>query len=447
MPSNIIMNTTRRGASRLSRRALLRQGLQLGTSSVLGAGLASAVLQRQAGAAEIAGGEDPRGLLAGKNPRPARACILLYMAGGPSHIDTFDPKPGRPGGGTFKPIATRIDGIQISEHLPRLAARMQQLALIRSLTSKEGNHDRARHLMHTSYPPAGGADHPAFGSLVAEARAARAAGLPGYVSIGGPGEDSGFLSSALSPFPVKNALRPVRHLTPARGVDGDRFDDRLALWRKLEDRYAAGGGGKFAASRREVTEQALTLMRSTGVQAFQVDAEPDAVKQAYGGSEFGAGCLMARRLVEAGVPFVEVTLNGWDTHEDVFARVKALSATLDQGMSALLDDLLGRGLLESTLVVWMGDFGRTPRINEKGGRDHHPAASSVLLAGGGVKGGQAIGSTDVDGAEVRDRPVTVPDLYRTIAHVLDLNPDKQRTSPAGRPIKSVETGTIIPGLI
>ena len=431
-----------------SRRTSRRSLLQLGAASALGAGLAATFAGRLAHAAGVGSGAS---LVARKNPRPARACILLYMAGGPSHIDTFDPKPGRPTGGVFKPISTKLDGVQISEHLPRLAARMHQLALIRSLTAKEGNHDRARHLMHTSHAPAGGADHPAFGSLVAEARAASAKGLPGYVSIGGPGEDSGFLSSALSPFPVKNPLKPVRYLAPARGIDGDRFAERVALWRKLEDGYRGRLGGSpgaaFAGSRREVAEQALHLMSSTGIQAFQLESEPEPLRQSYGATAFGAGCLMARRLVEAGVPFVEVTLNGWDTHEDVFNRVRALSATLDQGMSALLDDLGTRGLLDSTLIVWMGDFGRTPRINEKGGRDHYPAASSVLLAGGGIKAGQLIGATDADGAEVRERPVTVGDLYRTMAHVLDLNPDKQRTSPAGRPIRAVDTGTLIGELV
>ncbi len=378
---------------------------------------------------------------------PARSCIFLYLAGGPSHIDTFDLKPGRPGGGEFRPVATSVDGLQICEHLPRLAERMKQLALVRSLTAKEGNHDRARHLMHTGYAPAGGADHPAFGSMVAETRRGVASGLPGYVAIAGPGEDSGFLSSAYSPFPVKNPLRPVRHLAPARGIEGPRFARRLTVWRQLEDQFAASRGGGYVGSRRQVAEQALTLMQSSGSRAFQVEEEPESVKEAYGSSEFGAGCLMARRLVEAGVPFVEVTLNGWDTHEDNFNRVKTLCGTLDQGLSALVDDLAGRGLLGSTLLVCAGDFGRTPRINERGGRDHHPACSSVLLGGGGIRPGQVVGESDADGDQVRSRPVTVPDLYRTVAHLLGLNPDRSRTSPAGRPIKTVDGGARIAELL
>jgi hypothetical protein len=419
----------------ISRRTLMTWGAGTG----LAAGLGAALGQRPARAAT---GD----LFAGKNPRPARACILLYMAGGPSHLDTFDPKPGRKTGGPFRAIGSS-SGAQISEHLPRMAAQMKHVALIRSLTAKEGNHDRARHLMHTSYSPAGGANHPAFGSLVAEAQGRRSGGMPGYVSINGPGESAGFLPATDSPFPVNNPLRPVRYLGRARGIDADRFEHRMALWRKLEEGYAAGRGGEFARGRRAVGEEAAALMKAQGLDAFRVQDQPAEVREGYGKNEFGGGCLMARRLVEAGVPFVEVTLNGWDTHEANFDRVKKLCPVLDQAMAALLADLEQRGLLSSTLVVWLGDFGRTPHINDKGGRDHFPECSSVLLAGGGIKGGQVVGATDGDGAEIRDRPVTVPDLYRTIAHVLDLNADKLRTAPSGRPLKAVDAGQVIAGLV
>jgi hypothetical protein len=406
----------------------------LGAGSMLGASLPAALAARAFGATPGA-----------RNPKPARACVLLYMAGGPSHIDTFDPKPGRATGGQFKAIATSVDGIRISEHLPRLAERMSHLALVRSLTSKEGNHDRARHLMHCGYPPQGGVDHPAFGSIVSELRAAE--GMPGYVAIGGPGEDSGFLSAVHSPFPVRNAGKPVRYLAPAKGLDDTRLDRRLELRRALDQRFEAGRGGEYARGQRAVADHAVALMRSSGAAAFDLAREPDAAKEAYGHGDFGLGCLMARRLVEAGVPFVEVTLGGWDTHEDNFPRVKALCETLDRGASALLDDLGARGLLDSTLVVWLGDFGRTPRINEKGGRDHFPECSAAFVAGGGVRGGQAIGTSDKDGAEVRDRPVTVPDLYRTIAYALDIDADKVRYAPSGRPIRTVDGGARIAELL
>lgn len=385
----------------------------------------------------------------------ARSCVLLYMEGGPSQLDTFDPKPGRPTGGPFKAIATTVPGVRISEHLPRLARQMKRLALIRSLTSKEGNHDRARHLMHTGYPPQGGVDHPAFGSLVAEARrrqrsapsaattAHQGGELPGYVSIGGPGEDAGFLGAAFSPFPVLNPEKPTRNINLSRGIDEARFASRLDLWRALQSDFAAEHPGALVTGQREVGEAAVALMHAPGVAAFDLATEPETVKRAYGATPFGSGCLMARRLVMQGVPFVEVMLRGWDTHQDNFPRVMDLSAVLDQAMSALLDDLAARGLLDSTLVLWMGDFGRTPRINERGGRDHFPTATSIVLAGGGVRGGHVIGSTGPGGEEITDRPVTVPDLYRSVAWAMNLDPDKTRFAPSGRPIKTVDGGTRI----
>jgi hypothetical protein len=366
------------------------------------------------------------------------------MEGGASQIDTFDPKPGRPTGGPFQAVETALAGVRFSQHLPGLARRMGRLCVIRSLTSKEGNHDRARHLMHTGYPPQGGVRHPAFGSLVAEARGPGE--MPGYVAIGGPGADAGFLSAALAPFPVINPAKPTRNLKLAGGVDQTRFAARLDLWRSLEEGFAAHHPAPLVTGQREVAEQAVSLMRSPGATAFDLSLEPEKVRSAYGDSPFAAGCLMARRLVGEGVPFVEVMLRGWDTHEQNFPRVKDLSLVLDRAMSALLDDLAARGLLESTLVLWMGDFGRTPRINERGGRDHFPGCASVVLAGGGVTAGQVIGATDADGQEIAARPVTVADLYRSVAAILNLDPDKTRFAPSGRPIKTVDGGALIPEL-
>ncbi len=371
----------------------------------------------------------------------AKACIVLFMHGGASQIDTFDPKPGAETAGEFRPIPTALTGVKISEHLPQLARRMDKLALIRSLTSKEGNHDRARYLMHAGYAPAGGVKHPAFGSIVAEERGGGT--LPGYVSIGGPGHDAGFLGAQHAPFVVRDPSRPVRNLAPFRGVDRQRLDARLALWRAQEDRFARGRGGPQVTGHRAVVEQAVTMMRAAEAQAFDLEREPQAGRDRYGESGFAQGCLMARRLVERGVPFVEVSLRGWDTHENNFERVRALSAELDRGMSALLDDLEARGLLDSTLVLWAGDFGRTPRINARGGRDHFPRCSSVALAGGGVRGGQVIGATDREGYEIADRPVTVPDLFRSLSHALGVDADATRLSDAGRPIATVDGGAVI----
>jgi uncharacterized protein (DUF1501 family) len=374
---------------------------------------------------------------------PAKACVLLYMEGGPSQIDTWDPKPGRPTGGDFKAIATPVAGLQVSEHLPLLAARARDLAVVRSVTSKEGNHQRARHLMHTGYPPQGGVDHPALGSIVAARSGAR--DLPGYVAVAGPGEGAGFLSPELAPFTVPSPKAGVRLL--ANPADA-RLAGRVEIWRGLErDFVAAHPDARLAAGQEKLGEQAVAMMAAPTSRAFRLEDEPDPVRARYGDSEVGQGCLMARRLVEAGVPFVEVTQKGWDTHKDNFTTVQRLSAELDQAMSTLLDELKGRGLLESTLVVWMGDFGRTPAINANAGRDHYPQCASVVLAGGGIRGGQVVGATDADGVEIRDRPVTVPDLFRTIAAVLGLDPDEVRIAPSGRPIKTVDGGTAIGELV
>jgi hypothetical protein len=415
-----------------------RNFLQLGAGVALSFGVASPFGVRQALARNAANGK------AGAKTPQARACILLYMEGGPSQLDTFDPKPGAATGGPFKAIESNVSGIRISEHLPLLARQMKRLCLIRSLTSKEGNHDRARHLMHTGYPPQGGVDHPAFGSVVAVTRNVRS--VPGYVAIGGPGEDAGFLDASYSPFPVLDPTKPTRNLGYAGGVDEGRFDARLGLWRTLQADFAADHPGVLASGQRAVGEQAVSLMRSTSVAAFDITGEPDKIRQAYGDSPFAAGCIMARRLVSVGIPFVEVLLKGWDTHESNFPRVTELSATLDRSMSALLDDLASWGLLDTTLVLWMGDFGRTPTINDRGGRDHFPTASNIVLAGGGVKGGQVIGQTNADGTEIVARPLSVPDLYRSVAWAMNVDANKSRFAPSGRPVKTVDGGTMIDGL-
>lgn len=375
----------------------------------------------------------------------AKACILLFMHGGPSQLDTFDPKPGRATGGTVRAIPTALPGVAVSEHLPGIARRLDRVALVRSLTAREGNHDRARYLMHTGQPPQGGAHHPALGAWVAEAHASGP--LPGYVAIGGPGHGPGLLGAARAPFVVGDATKPVRNLEPPASITAARREGREALWRSLQGGFERTHASSQATAHRTVVEQALAMRSSASIAAFDLEREPAALRERYGASAFGQGCLMARRLVQAGVPFVEVGLPGWDTHEDNEDRVKRLCGPLDAGLCALLDDLQASGLLDETLVVWLGDFGRTPRINARGGRDHFPDASSVLLAGGGIGGGQVVGATDVDGREIVERPVTVPDLVRTMATALDLDPEETRQSPSGRPISMVDGGSVIDELL
>jgi hypothetical protein len=419
-----------------------RRFLSLSLGSALGAAVGSSL-------AGCRPRQSPRPApTAGPAPAPAgptaRAIILLYMNGGPSQIDTFDPKPGTDEAAGVGAIDTAAAGVRMSSLLPRVARRAGDLAVIRSIVSAEGNHQRARHLMHTGYAPAGGVQHPALGALLSAERPQGE--LPGYVAIGGPGADAGFLGAAHAPFVVGNPGQPVRNLAPPADVDDARLARRVELWRALEDGFAARHPGDVATNQRAVAERALAMMGAAETVAFDLDEESAQTKELYGEHRFGMGCLMARRLVEVGVPFIEVTQQGWDTHTDHADRTATLCAELDQGMSALLSDLADRGLLDSTLVVWAGDFGRTPWMNGRGGRDHYPAVTPAVLAGGGVRGGQVIGATDDRGHEVVDRPLAVPDLFASIARAAGLDPDRERTSRAGRPIATVDGGTVIDGL-
>lgn len=382
-------------------------------------------------------------------PAPAaetkvRAIVLLYMIGGPSQIDTFDPKPDSENSAGVEAIDTAVSGIRISELLPQIATQAEHLAIVRSIVSSEGNHNRARHLMHTGYAPAGGVQHPAFGALVSKQRNQGA--LPGYVSIGGPGAGAGFLGTAHNPFAVGKPGTPPRNLARADGVDAARFDSRLALQQQLDESFTKSHASPILESQRDVTRQAVAMMNATERVAFDLGKESATSREAYGDSDFGKGCLLARRLVEAGVPFVEVMQRGWDTHQDHADRTNKLCADLDRGMAALISDLSARGLLESTLIVWTGDFGRNPKMNLRGGRDHYPAVTPAVFAGGGTAGGQVIGATDPDGVAVIDGAVTVPDMFRSIAEAAGLDPERSRMSRAGRPIATVDGGTVIPGL-
>ena len=400
---------------------------------------------------------------AAASPRRRRSCILMWMNGGPSQIDTFDLKPGHDNGGPFKEIATNVPGIRISEHLPKLARRADKLALIRSMTSKEGDHGQAAYYLRTGYRQRGPVQHPALGSLVARELDDDKLALPGYVSIApyrffnaaayGPG----FLGPRYAPVIVgetsyqaaqageatdpAQALQ-VPNLKPFTDLTRERFDARLEVLRGLDDDFTHGRPDVVSRSHQTAYERAVKLMRTKAAKAFNLEEEPARLRDAYGRTLFGQGCLLARRLVEQGVPFVEVTLGqfsgtqfGWDTHLNNFEVVKQLSGELDAAWSALLDDLRDHGLLESTLVAWMGEFGRTPKINDQKGRDHYPDAWTAVLAGGGIPGGRVIGRTSADGSKVEERPVSVPDLLATIYCRLGLDPRKQTVSNVGRPIR------------
>ena len=422
------------------------------------------------------------------DPKRRRSCILLWMNGGPSQIDTFDPKPDAPENirGEFGSIETSVPGIRLSEHLPGLATQMNDMAVFRSMTSKEGDHGRASYNLHTGYVPQGPIAFPTLGALIAKELENRETELPNFVSIApyrqfNPAAySSGFLGHDFAPLIVgegqggacnEGALK-VDDLEPAEspgsGVGGNplvrrlgrsidsalgyfrdnREDARLDLLGDLDGQFMEGHGGIAPRSHRVAYDRAIKLMRSTSVKAFDLSEEPDALRDAYGRNLFGQGCLLARRLVERGVPFVEVTLNsvpdlqvfGWDTHQQNFEAVRTLSQVLDAGWSTLMTDLRGRGLLDDTLIVWMGEFGRTPQVNANAGRDHFPTAWSTVLAGGGVRGGQVVGDSGPDGMKVVDRPVKVPDFLATVCAALGIDHRAENLSNLGRPIRIVELG-------
>jgi hypothetical protein len=379
---------------------------------------------------------------AAQTPTKHKSCILLWMDGGPSHKDTFDLKPGTKDGGEFKPISTAVPGIQISEHFPKFAQVMNHAAILRGMSTSEGAHPRAKYYLHTGYKEGqGGLNYPSLGSLVSAEIGKPDGPMPNYVSIGARSYGAGFLGIHHAPLLVADPARGVENLKPL--VNGSHFDDRLGLLHEMESAFYREYKAEASADHWTTYQRAVTLMQSKEAKAFDLSLEPSSVRQAYGSSRFGDGCLLARRLVEAGVSFVEVTLGGWDTHQNNFERVKQLSQQCDPAMAALVNDLKQRGLLDSTLIVWMGEFGRTPRINQRGakpGRDHYPRAWSSVLIGGGIKGGQVIGKTDKEGATVVERPISALDFLATICELLGINWKKQNNTPIGRPIRIVDKG-------
>jgi hypothetical protein len=377
------------------------------------------------------------------------ACILLWMGGGPSQFETFSPKPGHANGGETKAISTKVPGIEIAETLPHCADVIDEIAIVRSMTSKEGSHPRASFLLHHGYLPMGGVKFPTLGSNVAHQIGDPKFDLPSFVRIGGrragDAGGGGFLGVDYDPFVLQNPEAKPENTQPA--TRDERYARRLEMLDRLQADFGRVEGADIVADHRKLIRKSSDMIMSPQMKAFDLDNESDKMRDAYGRTQFGAGCLLARRLIETGVTFVEVNLEGWDTHEDNFNRTAQRNEMFDRPMAQLIKDLKQRGMLEKALVIWMGEFGRTPRINARAGRDHYPRAFNIALAGGGVRGGQVIGKTDEGGVEVTERPVTVSDLFRTVYTALGIDADHENMSRIGRPIKLVDGGEVVRELL
>jgi hypothetical protein len=379
--------------------------------------------------------------------RQAKSCILLWMSGGPSHLDTFDLKPEAPDRirGEFKPINTAVSGIQISEHFPKLSDQMRHAVLLRGMSTLESDHQLASYHVHTGYQKrAGGVAFPSLGAIASQQLGRPDFPIPNFLCIGAGGRQatrSGFLGPDHQPLDVLNPERGTQFLDPV--TNQTEFSRQYELLGRLNASFQETYQAESARAHSSALSRAVRLMNAEQKRAFDLTQESDADRDRYGRGAFGQGCLLARRLVETGVRFVEVMMGdgvGWDTHQNNFPRTRSLSLEADAGMASLVDDLHQRGLLESTLVIWMGEFGRSPQITSGGGRNHWARAWSSVLAGGGIRGGQVVGRTNREGAEVVDRPISVTDFLATVCTILGIDYTLEN-QPTGvkRPIPIVDT--------
>jgi hypothetical protein len=392
--------------------------------------------------------------------RKHKSCIVLYMSGGPSHIDTFDLKYHETGT-EFAAIPTSVPGIQISEHLPKVARLMHHAAIIRSMHTIESDHDRGRYLMHTGYRRSnGGVPYPSLGAIVSSELGQSGFLLPNFVVLNlhdrlDPAF-TGYLPPQHRGMILSDLDRGIEDVRP--GVSQSELTDRLDLVSRLDDAFRGQYRAPQAVAHQANYRRSHDLMRAEQLKAFDLSLEPASslARYAPGGMgerdarsnglrDFGRGCLLARRLVEVGVPFVEVVLQSWDTHADNFPTTRRNCEALDPAMSALVEDLAERGLLDSTLIVWMGEFGRTPKFENSAagrgpGRGHFGRAWSTVLVGGGINGGHVIGRTDQIGGTVEERPVSAADFMATICQVLGIDWQKTNDGPGGRTVRLTDQG-------
>lgn len=373
----------------------------------------------------------------------SKSVILLWMGGGPSTIDIWDLKPNSVTGGPFKPISTSADGIQICEHLPLLSKQMHNLSIIRSMSTREADHMRGRYYMHTGYVPNPNVEHPSYGSVVSHELSQLIDNLeiPPFVSVGGNSIGPGFLGMTYAPF-IVDSNGNIRDLNGI--IDQRRMTERLSMLQTIEDNFINQNRGLVASEHKNIVNKTVKLMTSKQMEAFKINKEPEKVREKYGNTGFGRGCLMARRLVEIGVPFIEVDLGGWDNHEGIFNTLQNQKLPeLDKSMSALISDLEERGLLNSTAIIWMGEFGRTPNINSNSGRDHWARSWSVVVGGAGFKRGVIVGETNEDGKDVVTDPYSSQDLMASVLHSIGISLETTFMAKNGRPMKIANSGRVI----
>ncbi len=429
-----MMNNDHFKLDELSRRGFLATTAKSCFGLTIGGAAASFFNQR---AAAEKGTIDPAVLAAGGGK--AKSVIYLFMSGGLTHIDTFDPKPDASADirGDVNAINTNVNGIQLGHCLPQLAKQMDKVALIRSMNSTQGAHAQGRYYMRTGYTPRSSIVHPSPGAWTHKLKGKGSGDIPPYITVncGNDHPGAGFLPSKYTPLPIGDASSGLQNSKRRKNVGDEEFHHQLELRKQLDQEFDArySKGQKQVRAYNEAFDAAVKLMKSKDLEAFDLSHESKETHLLYGTERFSKGVLLARRLVERGVRFIEVELGGFDWHADNFGLMEERIPTLDQALSALLKDLELKGLLESTLVVLGTEFGRSPQINENGGRNHYPKAFSTLMAGGGIKGGQVYGSTNATGGSITGNKVTAPDFNATIAHALGMPHDKVVMSDSKRP--------------
>jgi len=399
----------------------------------------------------ILASQDLMGLEAPHIIPSAKSVIFLYMSGGMTHVDTFDPKPeNKEVMGETTAINTSADGIQLGHWLPETAKEMNRASLLRSLNTNQGAHEQANYLLHTSYQKRGTIVHPTLGSWITKMRGNSNPTLPANVRVNGGSNilGAGYFEKKYGPLPLGNPSAGIQNIKKAEYIGNDLYQERINISKSFNQDFLKDFPQKKVRAYTDLYDDAVKLMKSKDLDAFDLTKENQQTRDSYGDNNFGQGCLLARRLVENSVRFIEVQYGGWDMHNDVFGNLETKAQVLDQGLSSLLKDLDSRGLLSETMVVVASEFGRSPEVKAgRVGRDHHPSSFSALMAGGGIKEGFVHGKSDERAHYVEEQGVSMQDLNATIAHAMGISTSKIIYSPSGRPFKIAHDGQVIRELL